>query len=359
MNMDNQQGRGLSFSQRIYVPRTFGLGIGCVCMMPTFYPLDMPAWVWMLFLASGFAWPHLAYLRSSRSRYPYRAERHNILFDSVLGGFWAATLQFNPLPAVIIVSMMTMNNVAVGGVKMLLRGLAAQGLGVVVSWLVFGFAFTPYTTPIQIYGCLPILVIYPFVVGMVSYRMAATLAAHKRTLSTLSRTDSLTGLLNHGSWKDLLQLSFHACKQTQGDATLALIDIDHFKRINDTYGHIVGDSVLRQFSLVLKENLRADDLAGRYGGDEFCVILPNRSLVQTQEIMERLRSLCCDFRYPDEPELRLSLSIGLASCQSAFDDASMWLNEADKALYIAKNTGRNKISVGCADLLTEAVLPRA
>ncbi|WP_350582136.1 diguanylate cyclase [Pseudomonas sp. HY2-MNA-CIBAN-0224] len=354
--MNTQRGKGLSFSRRIYVPRTFGLGIGCLCVMPVLYPLNMPTWVWVLFFASGFVWPQLAYLRSSRSQYPYRAERRNILMDSVLGGFWAATLQFNPLPAIIIVSMMTMNNVAVGGAKMLLRGLVAQCVGIVISWLMFGIAFNPETTSIQLYACLPILILYPFTVGLISYRMATTLAAHKRAFSALSRTDSLTGLLNHGSWKDLLQLSFHTCKQTHADATLALIDIDHFKRINDTYGHIVGDSVLRQFSIALKENLRAEDLAGRYGGDEFCVILPNRSLAQTQEIMERLRHRCCDFRYPDAPELRFSLSIGLASCQAAFTDASMWLNEADKALYIAKNTGRNKISIGSGDLLANTVL---
>ncbi|KQB55514.1 histidine kinase [Pseudomonas endophytica] len=354
--MDNQRGRGLSFSRRIYVPRTFGLGIGCICMMPALYPLDMPTWVWMFYLASGFVWPHLAYQRSSRAHYPYRTEQRNVLIDSVLGGFWAATLQFNPLPAIIIVSMMTMNNVAIGGVKMLVRGTLAQCTGIALSLLVFGFTFNPYTTTLQIYACLPILVLYPFAVGMISYRMTSALAAHKRTLSALSRTDSLTGLLNHGSWKDLLQLSFQTCRRTHSDATLALIDIDHFKRINDTYGHIVGDSVLRQFSNELKENLRAEDLAGRYGGDEFCVILPNRSLAQTQEIMERLRRRCCDFRYADEPELRLSLSIGLASCHPAFEDASMWLNETDKALYIAKNTGRNKISTGAADMLPDAVL---
>ena len=346
----------MSFSRRIYVPRTFGLGIGCLCVMPALYPLNMPTWVWVLFFASGFAWPQLAYLRSSRSPYPYRAERRNILMDSVLGGFWAATLQFNPLPAIIIVSMMTMNNVAVGGAKMLLRGLVAQCVGIVISWLMFGIAFNPETTSIQLYACLPILILYPFTVGLISYRMATTLAAHKRAFSALSRTDSLTGLLNHGSWKDLLQLSFHTCKHTHADATLALIDFDHFKRINDTYGHIVGDSVLRKLSKQLKDNLRAEDLAGRYGGDEFCVIVPNRSLEQTQDIMERLRQVFSQELDGDEPGLQVSLSIGLASYRPDFDDASQWLNEADKALYIAKNTGRNKISVAAADLLPGSAL---
>jgi diguanylate cyclase (GGDEF) domain len=191
---------------------------------------------------------------------------------------------------------------------------------------------------------------------MVSYGLAITLAEHKRTLSTLSRTDSLTGLLNHGSWKDLLQLSFQQSLERNSPATLALIDIDHFKQINDTYGHIVGDSVLRQLSKELKDNLRTEDLAGRYGGDEFCVILPNRTLDQAREIMERLRHVIDNYQHADEPGLCVSLSIGLATCRPELLQASTWLNEADKALYIAKNTGRNKISVGAADTLAESQL---
>ena len=356
--MDNQKGKGLSFAQRIYLPRVIGLAIGCFSVMAGIYPLNLPVWIWGLLLINGFIWPHLAFKLSSRSIYPFGAERRNMLIDSVLGGFWAASMQFNPLPAVTILSMMMMNNVAVGGPKMLVRGLLAQLTGVLLSWLLLGVAFNPHTTAMQIYACLPMLTLYPFAVGMISYQLAIKLAEHKRTLRALSRTDSLTGLLNHGSWKDLLQASFQHCKQTHSTATLALIDIDHFKRINDTYGHIVGDSVLRELSNKLKDNLRAEDLAGRYGGDEFCVILPDRSLAQAQEIMERLSQVFSNYQHPDEPQLCVNLSIGLASCRPEYQDASMWLNEADKALYIAKNTGRNKVSIGAADTLMDSVLSK-
>ena len=354
--MDHKRGKGLSFAKRIYVPRIVGLGIGCFSVMATLYPLDRPAWVWVLLLFNGFIWPHLALLLSTRSAYPFQAERRNMLIDSLWGGFWAASMQFNPLPTVTILSMMTMNNVAAGGQKMLLRGAIAQLSGVLISWSLLGAAFNTTITPLQIYACLPMLTLYPFAVGMVCYRLAIKLAEHKRTLSALSRTDSLTGLLNHGSWKDLLKLSFEQCRQNNARATLALIDIDHFKCINDTYGHIVGDSVLRQFSKQLKDNLRAEDLAGRYGGDEFCVILPDRNLEQAQDIMERLRQVFCNDLHNNDPALRVSLSIGLASYRAEFNDASLWLGEADKALYIAKNTGRNKISIAAADVFPEPAL---
>jgi diguanylate cyclase len=128
-------------------------------------------------------------------------------------------------------------------------------------------------------------------------------------------------------------------------ATIALIDIDHFKQINDSYGHIIGDQVLRQLSLELRRNLRENDLAGRYGGDEFCVILPDMPLEQAAQVMERMREVFSNYRNPEIPELRVSLSIGLASFQPAFTDAAMWLNAADRALYAAKDTGRNRVNI--------------
>ena len=352
--MDNQRGKGLSFARRIYAPRAIGSGFGGLALIAFLYPLDIPLWTWALLLANAFIWPHLAFQLSSRSAYPYKAERRNILIDSLGGGFWAASSHFNPLLTALIISMMMMHNVAAGGPKLLLRGAMAQATGALTSCLVLGAAFNPHTSNIQVFACLPVLILYPLSVGMVSYKLAIKLAEHKSTLRALSRTDSLTGLLNHGSWKDLLQLKFQKCQQNQATATLALIVIDHFKRINDTFGHLVGDGVLRQLSKELQQNLRAEDSAGRYGGDEFCIILPNRSLPQAKEIMERMSQVFGDFRHADEPNLRVSLSVGLASYRPEYEDASAWLNEADKALYIAKKTGRNKISTGAADMLLDS-----
>ncbi|MFL1476331.1 diguanylate cyclase [Pseudomonas grimontii] len=343
--MENRRGKGLSFARRIYQPRIIGLGVGSISVTGALYPLAMPGWVWALLLLNGFAWAHLAYQLSTRSQFPYQAEQRNFLYDSVFGGFWAAAAQFTPLTAVTILSMMTMNNVAAGGRRLFLRGLLAQGLGVGVAWALFGIKFNPEVSLLQVYTCLPMLTLYPMAIGMVCYQLAIKLSEHKRALSALSRTDSLTGLLNHGSWKDLLHLKFHKCQQQQSHATIALIDIDHFKQINDTHGHIVGDTVLRQLSLELRRNLRENDLAGRYGGDEFCVILPQMPLEQAAKIMEQMRETFGNYRPPQIPELRVSLSIGLADFQPRFTDAAMWLNAADRALYAAKDTGRNRVNV--------------
>ncbi|AVE05327.1 diguanylate cyclase [Pseudomonas sp. R11F] len=343
--MENKRGKGLSFARRIYKPRIIGLGIGSISVIGALSPLSMPGWVWALLLFNGYAWAHVAYLLSTRSPFPYQAEQRNMLYDSLFGGFWAAAIQFTPLATVTILSMMTMNNVAAGGKRLFLRGLVAQAGGIGIAWWCFGITFNPNVSPVQVYTCLPMLTLYPMAIGMVCYQLAIKLSEHKRTLSALSRIDSLTGLLNHGSWKDLLNLKFHKCQQQQGQATIALIDIDHFKQINDTHGHIVGDTVLRQLSQLLRQHLRENDFAGRYGGDEFCVILPKMPLQEAVLVMERMRETFSNYRNPQIPELRISLSIGLADFQPVFSDAVMWLNAADRALYVAKKTGRNRVKV--------------
>ena len=172
----------------------------------------------------------------------------------------------------------------------------------------------------------------------------------------LISTDPLTGLNNRNRFETYMLSLFSNVDQAE-DVYLLMMDADGFKQINDRYGHVEGDHALQVISATLKEVCSASGgFIARYGGDEFCVIVPNRSLEQTQDIMERLRQVFSQVLDGDEPGLQVSLSIGLASYRPDFDDASQWLNEADKALYIAKNTGRNKISVAAADLLPGSAL---
>ncbi|AIG01889.1 putative transmembrane sensory box GGDEF domain protein [Pseudomonas fluorescens] len=336
-------GKGLPLARRLYKSRSLGLALGFVCVLAGMYPLDPPGWVWAWMLINAFAWPHLAYQLSRRCENSLRTERRHLLVDSFCGGFWVGAMHFNPLPSVTTLSMMTMNNVAIGGPRFMLMGWMAQALGIGVALLLFAPAYIALTTPVQLYACLPILTFYPLALGWICYRQAITLARHKRELLALSRTDSLSGLLNHGAWKDHLEIEFARCRGGQQGAAIALIDIDHFKVINDTYGHVTGDIVLRQLSKILRQNLRATDLAGRYGGDEFCVILPDMPLGRATEVMDALRDRFSSLGYAQDPTLRASLSIGLAPYQPSHSDATSWLSDADQALYEAKSSGRNRV----------------
>jgi diguanylate cyclase len=346
MTTHSRSGKGLSFARRIYLPRTIGTALSSVVVVASLHELAAPTWLWSMALLNGLGWSHLAYQLARRSRQPYQAELRNLLLDSLSGGFWAAAMQFSLLPMITLLSMMSMDNMAAGGRRLFMRGLLAQLLGAGIGGLLLGFTWHGETSEAQLLACLPMLILYPFALGWVSYRLAINLANHKRVLSALSRTDSLTGLLNHGAWKDLLELQFDTCRKARSNAIIAVIDVDHFKLINDSYGHLVGDSVLRQLGTELLRSLRETDLAGRYGGDEFCVILPGVSLAQANELMERLRATLQRFRHSHEPQLRITLSIGLASFQSDFADSASWLHQADRALYMAKHNGRNQVSSG-------------
>ena len=354
--MRNKGGKGLSLARRLYTSRTLGLVLGLLCVSAAMYPLDPPLWVWALMLFNGLLWPHLAFQWARRASVPYHAEHRNLLVDAFMGGFWVAAMHFNPLPSATTISMMAMNNVAIGGLRFLAAGLAAQILGIGVGLVVFAPAFIPQTSPLQLYACLPLLMLYPLALGWICFRQAYTLGLHKRELLALSRTDSLTGLLNHGAWKDQLEVEFQRCRRQKQGAAIALIDIDHFKPINDTYGHVAGDIVLRQLSKMLKQNLRAADVAGRYGGDEFCVILPDLPLFNAAQAMEALRERFATLGYEQNPALKVSLSIGLAAYDPNHGDATRWLNDADQALYEAKATGRNRVICNSDDRPKHEVL---
>ncbi|VVM90751.1 putative diguanylate cyclase DgcC [Pseudomonas fluorescens] len=346
--MEKTEGKGLSLARRLYTSRILGLALGLLCVGAAVYPLNPAPWVWVLMLLNGVLWPHVAYQWARRAKVPFHAEHRNILMDAFLGGFWVAAMQFNPLPSAATLSMMAMNNVAIGGLRFLLVGTVAQVLGIGIGWLIFTPLFIPQTTPLQLYACLPLLSLYPLALGWICFRQATTLGRHKRELLALSRTDSLTGLLNHGAWKDRLDVEFQRCQRQHQGGAVALIDIDHFKTINDTYGHVAGDIVLRQLSKILKQNLRAADLCGRYGGDEFCVILPDLPLASAAAAMDALRDRFATLGYEQNPALKVSLSIGLAAFNPTHPDSTFWLNDADQALYEAKTTGRNRV-ICCGD----------
>lgn len=341
--MNTQHGKGLSFAKRIYAPRTLGVSIGFFTVAVSLYQVSAPHWLWPLVLLNAFVWPHVAYQIAKRSSYPYKAEWRNLLTDSLMGGFWVGAMGFSVLPSVTVLAMMAMHNIAAGGTRLMVQGFLAQFLGAIIALLALSPVINIDNNTAQIYACLPVLVIYPIFIGWMSHQLALRLWEHRNILSELSRTDSLTGLINHGSWKDLLEAEFIKSRKQEHPCSIALIDIDHFKSINDTYGHIMGDTVLKNISEALSENLRDTDLAGRYGGDEFCIILPSTSAEQASEILERLRSVVKENTDALLPDLNISLSIGIAAYQPDITDAAMWLHAADKALYMAKASGRNRV----------------
>ncbi len=169
------------------------------------------------------------------------------------------------------------------------------------------------------------------------------LARANATIARLSRTDPLTGLANYRSLEERLAPALAAARRHQQPLALVLADLDHFKVINDNYGHDVGNEVLRGFGALLQANCRREDLPVRWGGEEFLVLLPHTDRQGAWLFAERIRSLLAAQNFRSLPE-RVTASFGVTELLET-DDASSFIRRADQALYKAKNKGRNRTEV--------------
>lgn len=168
----------------------------------------------------------------------------------------------------------------------------------------------------------------------------------EQKIITLANTDYLTGVLNRRAYMDRLGEEINRCLRNNRSLSIILMDIDHFKFINDMHGHLSGDFVLKRFAEGILETSRSYDVVGRYGGEEFIVCLPETSLAGAMTIAERMRKNIEDleFHLHDRPDavVRITASFGVASCTTqCLDQADSLISQADSALYLAKEKGRN------------------
>jgi diguanylate cyclase (GGDEF)-like protein len=165
-----------------------------------------------------------------------------------------------------------------------------------------------------------------------------------RILRSLAEHDSLTGLLNHTRFKEQLVVEVARATRTQTDLSFVMLDIDRFKTVNDMHGHLTGDRVIKSLARLLKQRLRKSDILGRYGGEEFAIILPETDGGAAYSVMEEIRTAFAQIRQQAaRVEFHVTFSAGIATCPPWTDPAE--LNEAaDKQLYQAKRNGRNQIS---------------
>lgn len=164
-----------------------------------------------------------------------------------------------------------------------------------------------------------------------------------RTLRSFMVRDSLTGLLNHTRIKEQLSLEVARARRQQSQLTLAMIDIDHFKKVNDTYGHPAGDRVIKSLARLLQQRLRKTDAIGRYGGEEFVVILPDTPSRSAMPVLDEIRASFAGLQHQVEGgTLSVTISCGSASYPGHSDVTSL-IQCADEALYAAKRGGRNQV----------------
>jgi two-component system, cell cycle response regulator len=166
-----------------------------------------------------------------------------------------------------------------------------------------------------------------------------------RRLALLSITDGLTQLFNHRHFQEELARAFEESRRYERPLSLALIDLDFFKKINDDYGHAAGDQVLQAVSRIFHESIRSSDLAARYGGEEFAVMMPETDREDAVAFAEKIRTaLEAKPIQTDAGEVPVTVSIGIATVpRSALASARELIEAADRALYRAKRNGRNQV----------------
>ncbi len=165
-------------------------------------------------------------------------------------------------------------------------------------------------------------------------------------IELLSKTDALTGLWNRRYLEEMLEIEFKRARRYGHDVSIAVVDLDHFKQINDNYGHMAGDEVLRQVSNHIRSCIRETDFVGRYGGEEIVVILPETDIKTARVIAEKIRETIESHpvRF-EEYTIKVTSSIGISNLRPEHKDYHEVFSEADEALYLAKEEGRNRVIV--------------
>jgi len=193
-------------------------------------------------------------------------------------------------------------------------------------------------------------------------RMLRDLEAARVQLDVLATRDELTGVFNRRQFLVLADREWARCRRYDMGAALLMLDVDHFKRVNDLHGHLAGDLMLREIARVAADTLRHADFLGRFGGEEFIVFLPHTDTLGALDVAERIRErvAALSFEWRGE-QVRTTLSVGVASLGVDHDSVGALVADADRALYTAKHAGRNCVrtptAISVLDPVKRAELP--
>ena len=188
----------------------------------------------------------------------------------------------------------------------------------------------------------------PFDLAELRARMRSALRIHRlvRMLNERAQLDGLTGLWNRSHLDERLAQHVSSAERSDRPLSLALLDLDHFKSINDNYGHPAGDAALQGAADIISQTARGGDIPCRYGGEEFAILMPETSPEQARTLCERIREAIADRNWPAHPDRKITVSIGVCGADGATGvPAAQWVAQADAALYKAKEGGRNRVVV--------------
>ncbi len=335
----------LHFARRIYFPRIIGLGLGSISVASVFLEQNTSTIWWVLLFLGSFIWPHYAYSRLKRHPSPAKSEITNLMFDSFICALFIPVMQFSLLPSAVMLSMLSFDNLSIGGKKLFVKGFLIQIIAILVGVITVGIEFNFEATMQQVYSCLPMLIGYPIFIGYSTNNLSLQLRRSKKQLSNLNSKDCLTQVANRSHWESITQAAFLRSNRSHLDAAIIIANIDNFNHINQKHGHFIGDEVLKRVAKVLHKNIAVDDLIGRVNGNEFGVLTINSTPGAVAAMAERLRKTVEELDLgPLCPE-KLTISIGVSDIHQGMKTSSEWLASAEEAVLIAKKLGKNQLNI--------------
>lgn len=325
-------------------------------------------WVfWSMLVFQYLISPQVMYYIAARSSDPRKTEMRNLCLDGAFFGIWAAVLGFPVWITFIFFVTIAVNLTVFLGKAGCLHAIAWMLAGAGLALPFTGFHLAPDTSGVTTALCMVTISVYLLVVADNAFKRATKLHetrkqlkaneyALKRRLEEINllqlnlrdqaNRDSLTGLFNRRYVDATLERELQRCKREGQPLSIVIIDIDHFKHINDTYGHQAGDEVLKMLASLLNEHVRASDVACRYGGEEFLVLFPAVPNAVAQTRVENWRqAFSATAILFGKSDIPVTLSAGIATYPQHGESGEELIRRADLALYRAKHAGRNQVAI--------------
>lgn len=362
-----------------YGMRTMSFGILFVASAAQFYGKGHSPYFWVFLISLLVIYPHLQYWRACKSDDPVKTEFNSMIADAVLLGVFIAVIEFSEWIAFSAMIGTLVNTRLINtGWHALPKTIASVFVGSGLAIAVMGFHFSPDTNPYSTIFCIICLTSYILAIGHFGFTRNQQLRAireklelREQDLVTVNENlqkklheidglqnqlqeqanrDPLTGLYNRRYLDATLDREIARCQREGQSLALIMCDIDYFKTINDTYGHQAGDEVLMQLGSMLSIMVRNCDVACRYGGEEFILLLPTMPLDIAVQRAEKLRQMFSDniVEFGDF-RLQRTASIGVAVYPQHGKSAHELIKNADRALYDAKAGGRDRVIVSHLD----------
>ena len=333
---------------------------------------QLPSVYWVALALQFLVYPQVLHWRASRSAHPQQAALNNLLIDMLMWGLWTPALHFQHWICFTLVTCSAINIALNEGARGVVRAVLVYTVGLAIGVATIGLQFVDREDPWISVLCSVGLIGYLMAVGNIAYRRTLSLRRVRaqlldseaalnasnlrlqerlaeiellqKSLEEQANRDSLTGLFNRRYLESTLERELARCKRENTSMALLLLDLDHFKQVNDRHGHAAGDEALRQLAALMTARSRTEDVPCRFGGEEFLLLMPGSSLDIAMERAELLRVAFEAIEVPSEHGLlRCTVSIGVASFPQHGDSQDALVRCADLALYAVKRGGRNGV----------------